>query len=87
MNGTKTVTFSFAVNEQLYDAYETALVIHGEAIKNNFINYVKDLVEEDESSEGLIEAIREVEEMEKNPHLYKSYSCFAEILEELENEI
>ncbi len=34
-----------------------------------------------------LEAIAEVQEMKKNPHLYKSYSCFAEILEELDNEI
>ncbi len=34
-----------------------------------------------------LESISEVEEMEKNPHLYKSYSCFAEILEEVQSEI
>ncbi len=34
-----------------------------------------------------LEAMEEVEEMERNPHLYKSYSCFDEILEEVQNEI
>ena len=31
-------------------------------------------------------AIREVQEMKKNPHLYKSYSSFDEIMEEIRNE-
>ncbi len=37
-------------------------------------------------SADTVEAFREVEEMKKNPSMIKSYSCFAEILEEIESE-
>ncbi len=42
---------------------------------------------EDTTNQETLEAMAEVEEMKKNPDLYKSYSCFAEILEEVQNEI
>ncbi len=42
---------------------------------------------EDVPNAETLEAIKEVEDMQKNPHLYKSYTCFSEILEELENEV
>ncbi len=34
-----------------------------------------------------IQAIEEMEEAMKNPHLLKKYSSFSEVLEEIENEI
>jgi len=34
----------------------------------------------------LLEAMAEVEEMKKNPHLYKSYNSFQEVLDEVLNE-
>ncbi len=34
-----------------------------------------------------IEAIKEVENMKKNPHLYKSYNSFSEIIQEIDDEI
>jgi len=38
-------------------------------------------------NEETLAAFREVEEMKKNPHLYKSYSSFDELLEEVLSEI
>ncbi len=34
-----------------------------------------------------LKAIEEVEEMKKNPHLYKSYNSFSEILDEINEEL
>ena len=80
-----TVTCSFIMDKDIYNAYKSIVVRNGENVKGNLIRYMKNVVKYDTPNAETIEAIKEVQELKKNPNK-KKYSSFAELLEDLENE-
>ena len=80
-----TVTCSFIMDKDIYNAYKSIVVLNGENVKGNLIRYMKNVVQYDTPNAETIEAIKEVQELKKNPNK-KKYSSFAELLEDLENE-
>lgn len=80
-----TVTCSFIMDKDIYNAYKSIVVRNGENVKGNLIRYMKNVVQYDTPNAETIEAIKEVQELKKNPNK-KKYSSFAELLEDLENE-
>ena len=80
-----TVTCSFIMDKDIYNAYKSIVVRNGENVKGNLIRYMKNVVHYDTPNAETIEAIKEVQELKKNPNK-KKYSSFAELLEDLENE-
>ena len=80
-----TVTCSFVMDKDIYNAYKSIVVRNGENVKGNLIRYMKNVVQYDTPNAETIEAIKEVQELKKNPNK-KKYSSFAELLEDLENE-
>lgn len=79
------VTCSFIMDKDIYNAYKSIVVRNGENVKGNLIRYMKNVVQYDTPNAETIEAIKEVQELKKNPNK-KKYSSFAELLEDLENE-
>ncbi len=74
-----------STKEQVINLIE---ILPDELIKSLY-DYAQFLAHQNEYTPNAetLEAIKEVEEMKKNPHLYKSYNSFNEILQELDNEV
>ncbi len=81
-----TVTCSFVLDREIYNQYKSAIASRGEDVKENLLKHMIYEIEHKTPNEDTIAAIKEVQEMKKNPHLYKSYNSFSEILEEIELE-
>ena len=78
-----TVTCSFTMDRDIYNAYKSIVVRNGENVKGNLVNYMKDVIQYELSNAETIAALEEVKELKKNPHK-KTYSDFAELLEDLD---
>ena len=86
MNDTKTVTCSFTLDRDIYDAYKSIVVKNHENVKGNLIRYMRSVIQFETPNPETIEAIREVEMMKNNPGNYKTYNSFDEILAELDED-
>lgn len=80
-----TVTCSFVMDRELYNAFKSIVVKNGENVKGNIIKYMKNVIEYDTPNADTIAAIEEVEKLKKDPNK-KTYSCFADVLQDLDDE-
>ncbi len=78
-----TVTCSFTMDRDVYNAYKSIVVRNGENVKGNLVNYMKDVIQCELPNAETIAALEEVKKLKKNPHK-KTYSSFAELLEDLD---
>ncbi len=78
-----TVTCSFTMDRDVYNAYKSIVVRNGENVKGNLVNYMKDVIQYELPNAETIAALEEVKELKKNPHK-KTYGSFAELLEDLD---
>lgn len=85
MKKLNTVTCSFTIDRETYNAYKSIITAHGESVKGNKVRNMLNVIKYQTPNAETIQAIKEVEELKKDPNK-KTYSFFAEILEELENE-
>ena len=79
----KTVTCSFTMDREIYDAYKSIVVKNHENVKGNLIQYMQDVIRYGISNASTIAAIREVEEMKKNPSIGQSYDDIDLMMEDL----
>ncbi len=75
----KTVTCSFLMDREIYNAYKSVVVKNGENVKGNIIKYMQSVINYETPNAETIEAIKEVERLRADPNK-KTYSSFAEIL-------
>ncbi len=80
-----TVTCSFTMDRDVYNAYKSIVASYGENVKGNIVRYMKSVIMYETPNAETIQAIKEVQELKKNPHK-KSYSSFSEILAEMEED-
>lgn len=80
-----TVTCSFTMDRDVYNAYKSIVASYGENVKGNIVRYMKSVILYETPNAETIQAIKEVQELKKNPHK-KSYSSFREILAEMEED-
>lgn len=80
---TKSVTCSFTMDREIYNAYKSIVAKNGENVKGNIVRYMMNVIRYETPNIETIQAIQEVEEMKKNPSAYKQYNSFDEILKEL----
>ncbi len=78
-----TVTCSFVLDRDVYNAYKSIVSRNGENVKGNIVRYMKSVIQYDTPNADTILAIREVQAL-KNDANKKAYSSFSEILEELD---
>ena len=83
MMNQNTVTCSFTMDRDVYNAYKSIVVRNGGNVKGNLINYMKDVIQYEVPNAETIAALKEVKELKKNPNK-KSYASFAELLEDLD---
>lgn len=80
-----TVTCSFTMDRDVYNAYKSIVASYWENVKGNIVRYMKSVIMYETPNAETIQAIKEVQELKKNPHK-KSYSSFSEILAEMEED-
>ncbi len=85
MNTSKTVTCSFTLDRDIYNAYKGIVVKNNQNVKENLINYMLDVIKYETPNAETIEAIKEVQRLKKDPNK-KTYNSFSEILAEIEDE-
>ena len=80
-----TITCSFVMDRQIYNAFKSIVCRQGENVKGNLVKYMQSVFQYDTPNADTILAIREVESLKKDPSK-KVYDSFSEVLEELEND-
>lgn len=80
-----TVTCSFVLDRDIYNAYKSIVSRSGENVKGNLVRYMESVIKYDNPNADTILAIKEVQELKKNPNK-KIYNSFSEILEELDED-
>lgn len=85
MNAKKnTVTCSFSMDRDIYNAYKSIVVMNGENVKGNIVRYMMNVIQYETPNAETIEAIEEVKKLKADPNK-KTYGSFAEIMEEINN--
>lgn len=77
-----TVTCSFTMDRDIYNAYKSIVARGGENVKGNIVRYMKSVIQYETPNAETIAAIEEVQRLKADPNK-KTYSNFAEILEDL----
>ncbi len=78
-----TVTCSFTMDRDLYNAYKSIVVRNGDNVKGNIIRYMKDVIQYEIPNAETIAAMEEVQRLKQNPDK-KTYGSFSELLEDLD---
>ena len=82
---TNKITCSFTVDRDIYNVYKSIVVKNGENVKDNLNRYMLNVINYETPNADTISAIKEVEELKKNPS-NKTYASFIELLEDITNE-
>ena len=85
MNQSNTVTCSFKMDRDIYNAYKSIVSGNGENVKGNLVRYMMDVIRYETPNIETIEAIKEVQQFKTDSHK-KTYGSFAELLEDLDND-
>ena len=70
------------MDRDVYNAYKSIVVRCGENVKGNLVRYMQSVIQYETPNAETIAAIEEVQRLKADPNK-KTYSSFAEILEEL----
>lgn len=79
-----TVTCSFTMDRDTYNAFKSIVSRNGENVKGNIVRYMKNVIQYDTPNAETIAAIEEVRELKKNPNK-RTYNSFAELLGDLDS--
>ena len=79
MNKSNSVTCSFTMDRDVYNAYKSVVSAYGENVKGNLVRYMKNVIKYETPNAETIEAIEEVRNLKENPNK-KTYSFFVWIL-------
>ena len=71
------------MDRDVYNAYKSIVVRGGENVKGNIVRYMQSVIKYETPNAETIAAIQEVEEMKKNPSLYKGYTDVDEMMRDL----
>ena len=78
-----TVTCSFTVDRDLYNAYKSIVVANGQNVKGNLIRFMQDVIAYETPNAETIAAIKEVERMKTEPASTQSYTDVDRMMAEL----
>lgn len=85
MKSNDTVTCSFVMDRNTYNAFKSIVSRNGQKVKGNIVQYMESVIRYDTPNADTILAIQEVEALKKDPNK-RVYSSFSEVLEELADE-
>ncbi len=81
----ESVTCSFVMDRDVYNAYKSIIARQGQNVKGNLVRYMQSVIQYETPNADTILAIQEVESLKKDPHK-KVYGSFSEVLEELNDD-
>jgi hypothetical protein len=79
------ITCSFVMDRNVYNTFKSIVSKQGQNVKGNIVRYMQSVIQYDTPNADTILAIREAEDLKKNPNK-KVYNSFSEVLEELESD-
>ena len=85
MNKSNSVTCSFTMDRDVYNAYKSVVSAYGENVKGNLVRYMKNVIKYETPNAETIEDIEEVRNLKENPNK-KTYSSFAGLMKDIDNE-
>lgn len=85
MNKSNSVTCSFTMDRDVYNAYKSVVSAYGENVKGNLVRYMKNVIKYETPNAETIEAIEEVRNLKENSNK-KTYSSFAGLMKDIDNE-
>ncbi len=80
MNKNKTVTCSFSMDRDLYNAFKSVITGNGENVKGNLIRYMQSVINYSIPNAETIAAIEEVQKMKSDPTIGKTYNNVDEMM-------
>ncbi len=83
MSKSDTVTCSFSMDRNTYDAFKSIVVKNHENVKGNLIRYMQYVIEYDTPNAETIDAIEEVKRMKADPTLGKTYNTVDDMMKDL----
>ena len=86
MSKLNSVTCSFTMDRDIYNAYKSVVSAYGENVKGNLVRYMQNVVKYEIPNAETIEAIEEVRNLKENPSKITSYSNFSDLMKEIDNE-
>lgn len=78
-----TVTCSFSMDRELYNAYKSIVSRNGENVKGNIVRYMQNVIRYETPNAETIAAIEEVQKMKADPSIGKTYTSVDEMMKEL----
>ncbi|MBQ9531588.1 MAG: hypothetical protein IJR70_05910 [Eubacterium sp.] len=79
------VTCSFVMDRETYNAYKSIVSKNGENVKGNLISYMQSVIQYGTPNAETILAIQEVQRLKNSPDK-RVYSSFSEILQEIDDD-
>lgn len=83
MNKSNTVTCSFTMDREIYNAYKSIVCGHGENVKGNLVRYMMDVIRYESPNADTIGAIEEVQRMKSDASIGKTYENVDEMMRDL----
>ncbi|MBS5883129.1 MAG: hypothetical protein KIC55_12355 [Lachnoanaerobaculum sp.] len=83
MNKNKTVTCSFSMDREIYNAFKSVITRNGENVKGNLIRYMQSVINYEIPNSETIAAIEEVQKMKSDPTIGKTYNNVDEMMRDL----
>ena len=80
MNKNKTVTCSFSMDREIYNAFKSVITRNGENVKCNLIRYMQSVINYEIPNSETIAAIEEVQKMKSDPTIGKTYNNVDEMM-------
>lgn len=83
MNKSNTVTCSFSMDREVYNAFKSIISRNGENVKGNIVRYMQNVVQYEIPNAETIVAIEEVQKMKADPTIGKTYNNVEEMMRDL----
>jgi len=83
MNKRNTVTCSFSMDREVYNAFKSIISRNGENVKGNIVRYMQNVVQYEIPNAETIVAIEEVQKMKSDPTIGKTYNNVEEMMRDL----
>jgi len=83
MKNNNTVTCSFSMDRDVYNAFKSIITGNGENVKGNIVRYMQSVIDYGIPNAETIAAIEEVQKMKSNPKIGKTYNTVDEMMRDL----
>ncbi len=83
MNKSDTVTCSFSMDREVYNAFKSIITRNGENVKGNIVRYMQNVIAYEIPNAETIAAIEEVQRMKADPTIGKTYNTVDEMMRDL----